>query len=372
MSDRRLTRGQFLTALGGAGLAAVLTGCHTGDPVALTGPDTPHLVKGGRLAIYSWPQYFAQANLDGFKRATGTSVTIATYESNDTMFAKLRTSRGAGFDLVIPSGSFVPVLAGQGLLARLDHDRIPLEYLSPSLLNRNFDPGNVYSIPKDYGVNGVVYDPVAVGGRIVTWQDFLDAATRPGVSGRINGGTGSAELMGVGLWTAGKDLDTKDPVAIKQAFATMKGFAKHCREFSGSHDVVELVTGTIVMAMVDMATARQAIQQNPRLEFVVPLPHSELWIDSYTVLDGAPDPDQAYSFLNWQLQPARQVTDTEYIGYPTALADLRRRLPARVPLKDLIFVPPAVLERLQTFVVHPEVQSLIANLYNELTGGTVP
>jgi spermidine/putrescine transport system substrate-binding protein len=288
------------------------------------------------------------------------------------MFAKLRTSRGAGFDLVIPSGSFVGVLARQGLLAELDHDRLPLRHLAPSLMNRNFDPGNVHSIPKDYGVNGVVYDPVAVGGKLVSWQDVLDAATRPGVSGRINGGTGSAELMGVGLWTAGKNLDTKDPVAIRQAFATMKGFAEHCREFNGGHDVVELVTGTIVMALVDMATARQAIQQNPRLEFVVPLPHSELWIDSYTVLANAPDPDQAYSFLDWQLQPDHQVTDTRYIGYPTALPDLRRRLPASVPHKDLIFVPPAVLDRLQTFVVHPEVQSLIENLYNELTGGSVP
>jgi spermidine/putrescine transport system substrate-binding protein len=372
MIDGRLTRSQFLTGLGVAGVAALLPGCGGGGSPALTGPDRPHLTKGGRLGIYSWPQYFAQANLDGFTRATGTKVSVATYESNDTMFAKLRTTGGGGFDLAIPSGSYVPVLAGKGLLAKLDHDRLPLQHLAPSLMARNFDRDNMWSIPKDYGVNGVVYDPVAVGGTIVSWQDVLDAATRPGVSGRVNGGTGSAEMLGMGLWTAGKDLNTTDPAAIRRAFSTMKGFSRHCREFNGGHDVAELTAGTIVMAMVDQATARQAIQQNPKLRFAIPTPHSELWIDCYTILAKAPDPNQAYSFLDWQLQPDHQVIDTEYIGYPTALPDLRRRLPASVPLKDDIFVAPEVFERLQTYVVHPAVQPLIDSLYNEITGGSAP
>ena len=57
-----------------------------------------------QLNIYSWPDYFSTDDLAAYAKKTGVTPNIATYDSNDTMFAKLNSPAGAGFDIVIPSG----------------------------------------------------------------------------------------------------------------------------------------------------------------------------------------------------------------------------------------------------------------------------
>jgi spermidine/putrescine transport system substrate-binding protein len=315
--------------------------------------------------IYSWSDYFSPTNLSKFKSQTGTAVNVSTYDSDSALFSKLTLASGAtGFDIVVPTSGWIPVMSQKGVLEELDHDRIPFKYLDSSLLNKVFDKGNKYSIPKDYGVTGVLYDPAAVGGKIVSWQDFLDAGAKPHVSGKVSLNS-SYELIAIPLWAQGKDWNTTDTTLINQAADEMKEFAKHVQTFS-SYDLTGIEKGEIILAYSDQALARTVIMKNPKYEFVIPQPHSELWIDNYSIAKSAPDLDQAYSFLNFQLQPAQQVQDTTFLGYPTALPGLQAKLPASVPLKKDIFIAPGDFERLQEWVVKPSVEGLIDNLVNEI------
>jgi spermidine/putrescine transport system substrate-binding protein len=364
-----MTRGGFLTGLG-AGLAiAAGVGAQASPAAALARPTGSTLStatpSGGTLNVYSWPNYFSAQNLKGFKAKTGTKVNVAAYSSPDAAFAKLAATHGGGYDLLVPYSAWVPQMAAKGLLAELDHSRVPLQYVDRAFLNKTFDPKNRYTVPKDYGVAGVVYDPAAVGGQITTWQDFLDAASKPGVSGKVDPSGASQDLFGVALWASGKDWLTTDTNVLQQAASTMKEFAKHVKQFNG-FDIPSLVNGSIVMALVDHGVARRAILQNPKLKFVVPLPHSELWVDNYAILSGTKNEDRAYAFISYQLQPAQQVRDTTFIGYPTVLPGLRGKLPAKIPLVNDIFVPRSVLPRLQEWVIRPSLQGLIENLTSQI------
>ncbi len=152
----------------------------------------------GQLNIYSWPDYFSTDDLAAYAKKTGVTPNIATYDSNDTMFAKLNSPAGAGFDIVIPSSEWIKQLSEKGLLEEIDHSKLNLGALDPHLLNRDYDPGNKYSIPKDWGLLGVVYDPEAVGGEIATWDDFFRAGEKPGVSGKIRLSSSGWETIGPG------------------------------------------------------------------------------------------------------------------------------------------------------------------------------
>ena len=364
--SRRQVLGGF--ALGAAaGLAGpALAACGSSGSGSATAAASSH---GGSLSIYSFSDYFAQKNLTAFTKQTGTTVNISTFDSNDAMFAKLNATNGGSFDISIATGGWVPLLASKNLITKLDHGKLSLDSIDPNLLNLPFDPHNVYSVPKDYGVFGVTYDPAAIGGDIVTWQDFLDAGSRPGVTGKFDAGGGAAEILGVALWAAGQDWNTDDRAILDKAAATMTAFGKHAKQFNG-FDVTGLANGSLVMSGSDQSVARQAIEQNPKLKFVVPEPHSELWIDSYVILKNAAHPAQAYSFLDFELEPAHQITDTEFIGYPTALQGLENDLPASLPLKSDIFISPAVLGRLQTWIVRAQTQGYIEDLYNKITAGS--
>jgi spermidine/putrescine transport system substrate-binding protein len=342
-SAPRLSRRSVLGLLGTApaAIAAVRAGIGRAEAAAKA------------LNIYSWPDYFSADDLAAYTARSGIAPNIATYNANEILFAKLNSPAGVGFDIVIPSSGWIRQLADRKLIQELDHGRIDFGALDPALLNRDYDPGNRYSIPKDWGLLGVVYDPDAVGGEIRTWQDFLDAGAKPGVSGRVRLTKDSAETIGPALWLAGKDWNTATEADIRAAGEQMKVFARHVKTFSG-FDPAAMASGAIVLAQANQAAARGALIQNPKLKWVVPGPRSEIWVDSYAIAATAENLDAAYDFLGFFLQPEIQVKETEYLGYPHAIAGLRAKISASVKDADMIFGGSKVdFASLTSFIVNP-------------------
>jgi len=339
------SRRSVLGLLGAAPAALAVASAFPGGASAET--------TGGTLNVFSWPNYFSNESLANYTRKSGVTPNITSYDSNETLFAKLNSPAGADFDLVIPSSSWIKQMADKGLLQEIDHNRLNFASLDPSLLDRDYDPGNKYSIPKDWGVLGVVYDPEAVGAEIKTWQDFLDAGAKPGVSGKVRLSDSGWETIGMSLWTHGKDWNKATEAEIRAAGEEIKAFAKHVKTFSGL-DPNQLANGSIVLAQTNQGTARAAIGLNPKLKFVVPGPMSELWVDNYAIPAKAPNLDQVYDFLSYQLEWEVNLSETQYIGVTAALAGLREKLPADTKNADLIFGGKDLdFSKLTSFVVDP-------------------
>ena len=51
--------------------------------------------------------------LKRFTRETGIKVNMSTFDSNEVLYARLRTVEGKGYDLVVPSTDFVAACAGK-------------------------------------------------------------------------------------------------------------------------------------------------------------------------------------------------------------------------------------------------------------------
>ncbi|MCX5514784.1 hypothetical protein C3941_10520 [Kaistia algarum] len=339
-----LSRRTLLALLGAAPATAALSAAFPGAFRAEAAT--------GALNVYSWPDYFSTDNLAAYAKKTGVTPNISTYDSNETLFAKLNSPAGAGFDIVIPSSSWIQQLAAKGLLQELDHSRLNLASLDQDLLNRDYDPGNKYSIPKDWGLLGVVYDPEIVG-TIETWEDFFKAFEKSEVSGKIRMSDSGWETIGPQLWIEGKDWNTATSDEIRAAGEKVKALAKHVKSFSGL-DPNSVANGSIVLAQTNQGTARAIIGLNPKLKWVVPGPFSELWVDNYAIPKSAPNLDQAYDFLAYQLQPEVQLSETQYIGFPAALAGLEAKLPADTKNADLIFGGKGLdFKKLTSFVVDP-------------------
>jgi spermidine/putrescine transport system substrate-binding protein len=364
------TRREFMGGLGLAGAAALLAACggskSASGSSATSGSTTTVTPTGGDLAIYSWPDYFVEKNLKMFEKSSGVNINISTYSDNGVLFSKLNSPAGSGFDLAIPTSGWIPQMAEKGLLEKLDHEKVPFDTIEPSLLDKNYDPNNEYSIPKDYGVMGVIYDPAATGGEVKTWQDFIDAGYKSGVSGKVGLSSSGWETVGAAIWAEGGDWNTTDTAVIEAGGEVMKEFAKNVKTFN-TYDPNSLANGTLVLSQCNQSTARSAILLNKKLKFVVPGPTSEIWVDNYVIPAGAPDQDNAYAFLEFQLEPDNQVTETEEIGYPTAVKGLETLLPKSTEERALIFGGENVdLSNLTAFVVNPETIQLYDKLQNEI------
>ena len=73
----------------------------------------------GELQLYNWGDYTNPELIKKFEAETGIKVTITDYDSNDTALAKIEAG-GHGFDLVVPSNSWVPIYIEKGLIQKLD------------------------------------------------------------------------------------------------------------------------------------------------------------------------------------------------------------------------------------------------------------
>ncbi|VFS26469.1 Spermidine/putrescine-binding periplasmic protein precursor [Serratia liquefaciens] len=88
-------------------------------------------------------------------KETGIKVIYSTYESNETMYAKLKTYKDGAYDLVVPSTYFVDKMRKEGMLQKIDKSKLTnFSNLDPQMLNKPFDPNNDYSIPYIWGGDG--------------------------------------------------------------------------------------------------------------------------------------------------------------------------------------------------------------------------
>ena len=118
--------------------------------------------------VYNWSDYVDAKLLDEFTRETGIKVVYDTYDSNETLEAKLLAGR-SGYDLVAPSGTFLQRQIQSGLYRPLDRSKLSnAKHLWPEVDARLavYDPGNQHAVNYMWFTTGIAYDVAKAKTRI--------------------------------------------------------------------------------------------------------------------------------------------------------------------------------------------------------------
>src|SRR5690242_11421475 len=114
------------------------------------------------LLLFNWSNYMSPDLLKRFEAETGIKVTLDTYDTNESMLAKLQAG-GAGYDVVVPTGPTLQQMIGDGLVLKVDASTMAnYKNVKKPFDNPNFDPGRAYSVPYMWGTTGLVYDTAKV------------------------------------------------------------------------------------------------------------------------------------------------------------------------------------------------------------------
>src|SRR5690606_222132 len=149
----------------------------------------------------------------------GIKVIYSTYESNETMYAKLK-AHPEGYDLVVPSTYFVAKMRDEGMLQKIDKSKLSnFKNLDQDYLNKPFDPNNEYSIPHVLGITGLavnteMYDPADFD----SWEDLWD----PKYRGQLMLMDDTREVHHIALKILGYSGNTTDPKQIAEAYEKLK------------------------------------------------------------------------------------------------------------------------------------------------------
>lgn len=369
VADNLISRRNFLgfAALIGAagGLAACGAGGSAGPSSSATAGSTAPVSLGDQLSMYGWANYNDPKVVEGYTSALGPSVTLDVYNSNEEMIAKLAAAQGtAGYDILMPTGVYIPQIAAAGLLEQLDLSRIPnMSNVIPDYLDQPWDPGNTYSIPKDWGSTGFIYDTTVIKRDLKTWDDFVDAMQNE-ASGKTSIIDAPNEISGLYAWRTA-DLDwTSTETAYLDAVEkfTLEQVAPHVKAWE-NYPGAGLAQNKYALSMCWNGDARQglmSVDDSGRYRWVLGSPQTELWIDNWAIVKGAPHVDAAYAWINYILDPANAYADMQFHGYNTAVTGVQEKAEAdKLPFLDVIFFDQQQVSQMRAGALNEATERLV-------------
>lgn len=272
------------------------------------------------LNLYIWTEYLEPELIAAFEKKYDCKVVESNYENNEEMVAKLQAGGSSQYDLVFPSDYIIPSMIKLGLLAELDHEKIPeLKNLSKQFQSPSFDPGNKHTVAYQWGTVGLVYNKEKFKEPLTS----LDVLFKDDDSVRFSLFDSEREMISIALAYLGHPINSTDKNHLKAAAELMikakkrKGFQGFDANVSG---IGKIKGKTLDVTMSYSGNAFAAMEEDTNLAYSIPKEGSVIWCDSMCMPKGAPNKDLAYKFINHILEAkvGAQLSNFTKFGTPNA------------------------------------------------------
>ncbi|MFT3762160.1 MAG: polyamine ABC transporter substrate-binding protein [Pseudoxanthomonas sp.] len=281
--------------------------------------------------VYNWSDYIAEEINADFEKATGIKVVYDVFDTDEVLETKLLAGN-SGYDVVVPSSSFLGREVQAGVFLPLDKSKIPnYAGLDPNLLKRleGKDPGNAHAVPYMWGTVGIGYNADKVA-KLFGSEDAagsLDIVFKPENIAKLKscGVTfldSPIDIIPLALNYLGEDPNSRDPAVIQKAVPLLKAIRPYITNFDSSSYLDALANGDTCAAIGysgDVIQARDRAEEagnGVEVGYAIPKEGTSVWVDSLTIPKDAKHVDEAYAYINNLLDPKVEAANTNYIGYP--------------------------------------------------------
>ncbi|MEX0283411.1 MAG: polyamine ABC transporter substrate-binding protein [Paracoccaceae bacterium] len=338
------------------------------------------------VRVYSWSDYIDEALLEKFEKETGYELVYDVFDSNEVLETKMLAG-GSGYDVVVPSGTFLQRQIVAGAFQKLDTSKLSNAGNMWDVIEARtaqYDPGNEYSINYMWGTTGIgvnvgkvteilgadaplgsmdlVLKPENIEKLAACGVHFLDAPT---------------EIIPMVLQYLGEDPDSHDPDVIASVEPVLTAVRPHIQKFHSSEYINALANGDICVAIGWSGDILQARDRAAEAENGVEVAYnafaegSLMWFDQMAIPVDAPNPEGAHAFLNFIMDAQNMADASNYVYYANGNLASQPMLEEDVIGDPAIYPDEATLENLYTTTPYdPKVQRTVTRLWTKIKSGT--
>ncbi len=334
--------------------------------------------------FYNWSDYVDPTVFDTFTQETGITVRYDTFDSNDTLEAKLLAGK-SGYDVVVPTAYFLARQISAGIFQPLDKSKLPnLANAWPEIAKQLafYDPGNRYAVDYMWGTTGIGYNVkkareiLGPDVAINSWDYvFNPAKIAKFKECGIHLLDSSDDIMSAGLHYLHLDPNSSNSADLEKVTDLLMHIRPFVRKFHSSEYLNALATGEICFVVGFSGDIKQAQKRaadakgGVELGYSIPQEGAQLWFDNLAVPKDAPHPAEAHELINYLLKPEVAAKNTNYVWY--ANGDTPSKFIDKSILDDRTIYPDAAtMAKLYTIVAHdPKTQRLINRLWTRVKTG---
>jgi putrescine transport system substrate-binding protein len=349
---RRINIG--LKMLGALALGVMLLGC--------TQSAADKEKESKVLNIYTWSDYIGETTIQDFEKETGIKVHYDTYDSNESLHAKL-LARHTGYDIVVPSSHWAKIQLEGGLFKTLDKSQIPnLANVDPYVMKMlaTLDPNNDHLAPWLWGITtlGINVDKVkaALGGMPMpdnSWDllfkpEYAQKLKSCGISVLDSGD----DLFPAALRYLGRPPYSTLPSDYQDAAKLLAAARPSITLFSSAGYINDLANGSLCLALgfngdIGIASQRAKEAKNGQhVEILLPKSGAILFFDTMAIPADAEHVENAYKWINYIYRPEVQAGIVNKVFYDNPVHAAEKFINPEIRANKAVFLEGDELTRM--------------------------
>lgn len=268
-------------------------------------------LHGETLHLYTWADYISPEVVKKFEKQHGCEVVIDTFDSNESMYAKLKAG-ATGYDLVFPTAYMIQVMHAEGLLQNLDHSKLPnLPNIDADVLAKVIDTKMEHSVPYTFAYATLAIRKDKIKYAEPSWSMF----DRPGLARRMTMLDDMREAIGAALKSLGHSINTRDEAQLAAAQQVLIRWKKNLARFDNEGYKAGIDSAEFHLVHGYSGDLFQVQVENPKVAILIPCEGVTIGCDEMVIPKTARQPLLAHAFINFVLEAEIAAENMEWMGY---------------------------------------------------------
>ena len=300
--------------------------------------------QGEKLIVFNVADYIDEDVIKIFEDEFNIKVVYDTYDSNESMYAKVKAS--GGYDILFPSDYMIERLVKEDMIQPINMANVPnASHVDDRFKNLPYDPNNEYSVSYMWGTLGIMYNTSMITEEITSWDTLWD----PAYTNQIFMYDSMRDAFAASLMRLGYSLNTTNINELKAAQDALIAQLPIVQAYITDAIKDKMIGNEGSLALTYSGDVLACLPDNPDLAYCIPEEGSNLWFDGMVIPKDAKNKENAEKFINFMCRPEIAAMNSEYIGYTTTNRDALEFMDEEITSHPAFWPDDATLDRCEMF-----------------------